>query len=151
MHQVNATIQIIGSEPPNLHVPTSRSLVSPDSAGHSSLSSSFRIKINKFHALAHTPIPQLNKIIERCYDVIALALIIPNLLDRDALVFHFGDLTFAFRAVAGYLSLIALKAVIRQLGQMLQRGLTGFVSGEVVDVRNEYKVLFTFGVRMVDL
>lgn len=47
--------------------------------------------------------------------------------------------------MAEYMSVQAVKAVVRRLGQVVQQGLTGFAVGEVWDVTAAVGVIFALG------
>ena len=92
-------------------------------------------------------------ILEFCYEAIAFFIIDHehDLIEQHDLIFQIGALTFSFHSMAKYISLQAVRAVVRRLGQMVQMGLTGLVSGQVVDVKAETRMLFAFGIVNLDL
>lgn len=98
--------------------------------------------------------PHLNlevvvNIMESFYEAIAFFLLdVDSLPEEHDLVLRMGEFELEFYCVAEYLSLLAVKAVVRRLSQMLQNGLTGFVAGEVVDVTTAVRTLFAFGVAL---
>jgi len=107
----------------------------------------FIFKFIRFHALANeSPLKTIVSLLERLYDALAFILFDLSFLDEHDLTLQVGDFTLQLHCIAEYLSALAVKAVVRRLGQMLQRGLTGLVSGEVVDVGTAVRTMFVFGV-----
>ena len=88
----------------------------------------------------------LRHALERIYDTITQLIHDLDFLDEHELIFQVGAFTLEFDCLAGHMSALAVKAVVRHIGQMLQSGLTGMVTGEVVDVRASVRILFAFGV-----
>lgn len=83
---------------------------------------------------------------ERTCEAFAYYLLDLDLLEEQQLVLRFGDFTLEFYDVAAYLSMLAVKAVVTKLLQMITKGLLGFVEGEIVDVQAGVRTLFAFGV-----
>ena len=48
--------------------------------------------------------------------------------------------------VSEQLNVLAIKAVVTKLLQLVARGMLGFVSGEMVDAQAGVRMIFTFGV-----
>lgn len=148
IRESNASMATSVAELPNPRKETFRRTLTTTLIIHKNISYSFHVRIDQLHTFARIPTPGLDKVIERCYESIALCLVGLDLMEQRDLDIHIGDLTLAFHIAAGHLSYVALSAVLRHLGQILQWGLTGFVSGEVVDVRKECKILFFLDVKM---
>jgi len=108
----------------------------------------FIFKFLRFHALLvnESPLKTIVSLLERLYDALAFILFDLSFLDEHDLTLQVRDFTLQLHCIAEYLSALAVKAVVRRLGQMLQRGLTGLVSGEVVDVGTAVRTMFVFGV-----
>ena len=83
---------------------------------------------------------------ERTCEAFALYLLDFDLLDQQDLILRFGDFTLEFHAVAEHLSMLAVKAVVWKLIQMIMKGLLGFVKGEVVNAQAGVRIIFAFGV-----
>ena len=83
-------------------------------------------------------------VIERMYDLLAYAILDFGSLTRHDLEIRFGNFVLEFHCLAEYLSIMAVKAVARRLGQMIQGGLTGLVAGEIVDVQTAVRTIFAF-------
>ena len=90
-------------------------------------------------------------VIERLYDVAAIMLIDLTSLDEHDLVFQLGAFSLEFHCFAEYLSVLVLRMIVRRLGQLVQKGMTGLVAGEVVDVKTAVRTTFVFGVGVRDL
>lgn len=92
-------------------------------------------------------LPTITTIIERLYELIAFYLLdLDELNDLEPdLVFTYGMLKLEFFSMAEYMSVQAVKAVVRRLGQVVQQGLTGFAVGEVWDVTAAVGVIFALG------
>ncbi|KAL9076839.1 MAG: hypothetical protein Q9161_000824 [Pseudevernia consocians] len=89
---------------------------------------------------------KVTKAMERTCEAFALYLLDFDLLDQQDLVLRFGDFTLEFHAVAEHLSMLAVKAVVLKLIQMIMKGLLGFVKGEVVNAQAGVRMIFAFGV-----
>lgn len=59
---------------------------------------------------------------------------------------RFGAFTLEYHDVAEMLNILAIKAVVTRVLQMVMKGLLGFVEGEVVDARAGVRMVFAFGV-----
>ncbi|KAF6232382.1 hypothetical protein HO173_009487 [Letharia columbiana] len=87
---------------------------------------------------------------ERTCEVFAYCLLDLDLLDQQDLVLRLGDFTLDFHDMAEHLSILAVKAVVMKLMQMIIKGLFGFVQGEMVDAHAGVRMIFAFGVLGVD-
>lgn len=86
------------------------------------------------------------KALERACESFASSLFDYDLLYDEDLALHLGDFTLQFQDVAEQLSMLAVKTVLMKLIQMLQKGLLGFVEGELIDARAGVRMIFAFGV-----
>ena len=84
--------------------------------------------------------------LERACQSFASSLFDYDLLYDEDLALHLGDFTLQFQDVAEQLSMLAVKTVIMKLIQMLQKGLLGFVEGELIDAQAGVRMIFAFGV-----
>ena len=89
-------------------------------------------------------------IFEQLYQEIAFFL--TDMVDEDVfeandLCLRLGMFTLEFHSVAQYLSMLAVKAVVQRLSQMVQRGFLGFVVGEVDTLEGGVRMVFAAGVR----
>lgn len=73
----------------------------------------------------------LTALIERLYDTLAYALLDRDALDAYDLTLRVGGLRLDFYCVAEVLGVMAVRAVVKRLGQLVQGGLTGVVVGGV--------------------
>ena len=91
-------------------------------------------------------LPMIVATLERTYDAIAIAIATVDIdaLEQHDLAFRIGNFRFEVHCMVEYLSVLAVRTVIQHIGQMLQRGLTGLVTGEVVDVSSAVRVAFAF-------
>ena len=69
-----------------------------------------------------------------------------DLLEAQGLVLRFGDFTLDLYDVSEHLSMLAVKAVLVRLIQMIAKGLLGFMTGELVDAQAGVRMIFAFGV-----
>lgn len=83
---------------------------------------------------------------ERTCEVFAYYLLDLDLLEEQGLVLRFGDFSFEVFDVAVHLNMLAVKAVIMKLIQMVMKGLLGFFEGEMVDAQAGVRMIFAFGV-----
>lgn len=79
-------------------------------------------------------------------EVFAYYLLDLDLLDEQDLALRFGEFTLEFYDLAGYLSMLAVKAVVMKLMQMVTQGLLGFFRGEMIDAQAGVRMIFAFGV-----
>ena len=83
---------------------------------------------------------------ERLYDAFAVTLLSAVLMEASQFRIEMGDLMLSVFCLDGYLSVQAIKAVVRRLSQMAQAGMTGLVVGEVTDVKTAVRIAFSLGV-----
>ncbi len=83
---------------------------------------------------------------ERICEAFALCLLDFDLLEDQDLVMRLGHFTLEFHEVAEQLNLLAIKAVVMKLVQMITMGFLGFVSGEVVNAQAGVRMIFALGV-----
>ena len=88
----------------------------------------------------------LYRALERTCQLFASSLFDYDLLYGQDLALHLGDFTLQFQDVAEQLSMLAMKTVVMKLFQMLQKGLLGFVEGELIDAQAGVRMIFAFGV-----
>ena len=87
------------------------------------------------------------RFLERTCEVFAYYLLDLDHFEGQDLVLRVGGLTLEFHEVAERLSMLAVKAVVMRLAQMVMRGLVGFVVGEMVDARAGVRMVFAFGLK----
>ena len=68
-------------------------------------------------------------------------------LDEHEWAVRVGGLEMRFYDTAAALQMYAISAVLQRLARLVQVGLVGFVSGEVVDVGEGVRMGFVFGAR----
>lgn len=83
---------------------------------------------------------------ERTCETLAYYLLDYNLLDEQDFVLRIGAFTLEYHAMVEQLNMLAVKAVVMKLLQMVMKGLLGFVKGEMVDAQAGVKMIFAFGV-----
>ena len=59
---------------------------------------------------------------------------------------RFGDFILDLYDVSEQLNVLAIKAVVTKLLQLVARGMFGFVSGEMVNAQAGVRMIFTFAV-----
>lgn len=59
---------------------------------------------------------------------------------------RFGAFTLEYYDVVEVLNILAIKAVVTKVLQMVVKGLWGFVRGEMVDAQAGVRMIFAFGV-----
>ena len=67
-------------------------------------------------------------------------------MEAQDLVLRFGDFALDMYDVSEQLNVLAIKAVVTKLLQLVARGMLGFMSGEMVDAQAGVRMIFTFGV-----
>ena len=121
-----------------------------DSSGSVSANWNFQFTFTNLNAFFTDPnnkdlvIHGLATILERIYEIWAFAMLDFESLERHDLEIRVGSFVLRFYCVAEYLSMLAVKAVTRRLGQLVQEGLTGVMAGEVLDVQTAVKTVFAF-------
>ena len=132
----------------NTQISSTTSSFSSTGRANPANSPTFHTIFTRFHAfLASDRPPQLAAtLIERLYDAVAYVIIDLSFLDEHDLVFQVGAFSLELHCSAEYLSVVALKMIVRNLGQLVQKGLTGLVAGEVVDVTTAVRTTFALGV-----
>lgn len=83
---------------------------------------------------------------ERTCEVFAYYLFDYDVLDAHDFVLRFGAFTLEYHDVVELLNILAIKAVLTKLLQMIMKGLLGFVKGEMVDAQSGVRMIFAFGV-----
>ncbi|KAM0801392.1 hypothetical protein BDR22DRAFT_820898 [Usnea florida] len=113
-----------------------------------SISQTYTICLRQLHSILGAPetIEYAHRTLERALQVLAAALFDYDLLYDQDLAVHIGDFTLQFQDVAEHLSVLAVKAVIMKLVQLLQKGLLGYFEGELIEGHAEVRMIFAFGV-----
>lgn len=83
---------------------------------------------------------------ERTCEVFAYYLFDYDVLDAHDFVLRFGAFTLEYHDVVEILNILAIKAVVTKLMQMVMKGLLGFVKGEMVNAQAGVRMIFAFGV-----
>ena len=136
----------VPSVQPSSTQPVNNGLSSPDPTTPTSPPYIFRLI--DLHAIFTSPetVKRVSKAMERTCEAFALYLLDFDLLDQQDLVLRFGDFTLEYHDVAEQLSMLAVKAVVLKLIQMITKGLLGFVEGEMVNAQAGVKMIFALGV-----
>ena len=113
-----------------------------------SISQPYTFRLRQLHTILASPktVQVVHKTLERALSVLAYSLFDYDLLYDQDLAVHIGDFTLQFQDVAEQLSVLAVKTVMLKLIQMLQKGLLGFVEGELIEGQAEVRMIFAFGV-----
>ena len=104
--------------------------------------------LRRLHTILASPetVQRVHQLLERALQVFAYSLFDYEVLYNQNLALHLGDFTLQFQDVAEQLSVLAVKTVMMKLIQMLQKGLLGFVEGELIEGQAEVRMIFAFGV-----
>lgn len=95
---------------------------------------------------SQTAIRVLNHLLDLIYDFLSQFYISHTFPTDTDLTIRIGSVVLDFDCVARYISAVSVKIVVRRLGQLVQRGLTGLVSGDVVDVAGGVRIGFALWV-----
>ena len=108
----------------------------------------YTFRLLELHAILAPPEMEqyIATAMERLCEAFAYALLDLDLLADQHLVLRLGGFTLDFYDVAEQLSVLAMKAVVVKLMQMIGKGLFGFIRGEMISVRAGVRLLFAFGV-----
>ena len=112
------------------------------------ISQPYTLCLRQLHTILASPqtIEYVYRALERALQVFAYSLFDYDLLYDQDLALHLGDFTLQFQDVAEQLSVLAVKTVMLKLIQMLQKGLLGFLEGELIEGQAEVRMIFAFGV-----
>ena len=149
------TINAREENPTLLPTPQPFSFTEPDSSLSSlnktpSLPPSYTFRLVRFQAITDDPWSNITyfavaKALERYYETVAFYLLDLDHLEGQDLLLRFGDLYIDFYDVVEQLSILAVKAIVRELIRLVAKGLLGFVGGELVDVDAGVRMAFAFG------
>lgn len=84
--------------------------------------------------------------LDRTCEAFAFYLLDLDLLDEPDLVLRFGPFAIDFYDLALHLQMLAVKAVVMKLLELIAGGFLGFVKGEVMVAGAGTRMMFTFGV-----
>lgn len=112
------------------------------------ISQPYTFRLRQLHLILASPktVAYVHKTLEHALEVLAYSLFDYDLLYDQDLALHIGDFTLQFQDVAEQLSVLAVKTVMLKVIQMLQKGLLGFLEGELIGGQAEVRMIFAFGV-----